>query len=306
MRKALLLSILVMLTAVVAVADTPAAQSKLTAAQIVDKNVAARGGLQAWKSVQTLTMTGKMEAGGNQRPTLPVPGVKHGGPQMPRTRSIDQVQLPFTMDLKRGRKQRIELQFNGQTAVQVYDGTNGWKVRPFLNRNDVEPFTADELKAASGQFDLDGPLVDYAAKGIKVDLVGMEKVDDHDTYKLKLTLKNGDTRNIWIDASTFLETKIEGTPRRLDGKYHPVEIYYKDFRAVNGLTFPHILETKVLPIAGPTRGPVSATPSSVEKIMIENVSVNPKLEDALFTKPQAQGGVNAKQPSKPAAGHSLP
>ncbi len=50
-----------------------ASQSKLSAAAIVDKNVAARGGLQAWRTVQTLSLAGKLGAGGNRRATLPVP-----------------------------------------------------------------------------------------------------------------------------------------------------------------------------------------------------------------------------------------
>jgi len=63
------------------------------------------------------------------------------------------------------------------------------KLRPFLNRREVEAYTADEMKVASMQADLDGPLVDYAAKGTKVELAGMEKVEDRDTYKLTLTMK---------------------------------------------------------------------------------------------------------------------
>ena len=116
------------------------------------------------------------------------------------------------MELKRPRKMRFELQFNGQTAVQVFDGANGWKLRPFLNRRVVEPFTTEEMKAASLQPDLGGPLVDYAAKGTHIELAGMEKVEDRDTYKLKLTLKNGQAVHVWIDAQTFLESKIEGQP----------------------------------------------------------------------------------------------
>src|SRR5256885_16220321 len=45
--------------------ETPS-QAKLSAAAIVDKNVAARGGLQAWRAVQTLSMEGKLGAGGNR------------------------------------------------------------------------------------------------------------------------------------------------------------------------------------------------------------------------------------------------
>ena len=56
-----------------AAAENPLAQTKLSAAEIVDKNVAARGGLQAWRAVQTLSFAGNMGAGGNRRATLPLP-----------------------------------------------------------------------------------------------------------------------------------------------------------------------------------------------------------------------------------------
>jgi hypothetical protein len=179
-------------------ADVPPA--KLSAEQ-GEKNIAARGGLQAWRAVQTLSMSGKMQAGGNERPSKSAPGVRTGGGQMPR-RPAEQAELPFRMELKRVRKSRLELDFHGQTAIQIYDGANGWKLRPFLNRHEVEPYTADEMKAAALQ-------------------------------------------RVWVDAKAFLETKIEGTPRRLDGKFHPVEVYYRDYKPTNGLLIPYLLETKV-------------------------------------------------------------
>jgi hypothetical protein len=73
------------------------------------------------------------------------------------------------MDLQRPHKQRFELLFNGQTALQVYDGVNGWKLRPYLNRREIELFSSDELKVASTQAELDGYLIDYATKGTQVD-----------------------------------------------------------------------------------------------------------------------------------------
>src|SRR5580700_9238145 len=172
--------------------DIPPVRVNLTAAAIVEKNVVARGGLQAWRGVQTMSMEGKLGAGGNQRAALPVPVPGRNANQtiLP-PRPAQEVQLPFVMELKRPRKMRIELTFNGQTAVQVFDGSNGWKLRPFLNRREVEPYTPDEMKAASMQEDLDGPLVDYAAKGTHVEMAGTEKVENRDNYKLKLTMKNG-------------------------------------------------------------------------------------------------------------------
>lgn len=285
-RKSMLGCCLLLAGAVVvsAAEATAPTGSKLSASAIVYKNVAARGGLQAWRSVQTMTLTGKLGAGGNRRAALPVAGssaaTNKGGLA---ARPAEEVFLPFVMELKRPRKMRFELQFNGQTAVQVFDGANGWKLRPFLNRHDIEPYTTEEMKMASMQADLDGPLVDYAAKGTQVELAGSEKVEDRDTYRLKLTMKNGQTTQVWVDAQTFLEAKMEGQPRRLDGVDHPVEVYFRDYRPVNGLQIPYVLETKVLPVSHTALG-YRDPPVPPEKTVIEKVVVNPKLDETLFSK----------------------
>jgi hypothetical protein len=265
-------------------ADTSSAPAGLSAAQIVDKNVAARGGLQAWRTVQTLSLEGKMGVGGNQRAVLPVPTPhsKELANTLPR-RPSEEVQLPFVMEMKRPRKVRLELQIPGQPAVQVYDGANGWKLRPFLNRREIEPFSEEELKIASDQEDLDGPLVDYLAKGTRVELDGTEKVEGRDTYRLRVMEKTGHAFDVWIDAKTFLETKIEGQPRRLDGTAHPVEVYYRDYRTVDGLQFPFVLETRVVPVGKNSLG-MRDTPVPPETIVIDKVVVNPKVEEKLFSK----------------------
>ena len=275
----------------IAVIGANAQQATLPATEIVSRNVAARGGLQAWRAVQTLSFSGKMQAGGDNRPSLPKVGSRREQ-KVATPRPTAQVELPFKMEMKRTRKLRVELQFNGQTAIQVYDGVNGWKMRPFLNRRDYEPYTAEETKAASEQADLDGPLVDYAAKGTIVEVAGMEKVNGRDNYRLKLTLKSGYSFHVWIDAQTFLESKIEGTPRRLDGEDRPIDIYMTDYRSTNGLMIPYVLETKVV-----TPAPVAvekASPQySAEAITIEEVQLNPQLEDSLFTKPKSEVAVSA-------------
>ena len=285
-RKSLgVCSIVAFVVSIALAADARPPREALSAAQIVDKNVAARGGLQAWRAVQTLSLEGKLGAGGNQRATLALPGSgeKTKGMITPR-RPAQEVELPFLMQLKRGRKMCFELQFAGKTAIEVYDGTNGWKLRPFLNRLEVEPFSSEEVKLASEQSDLDGYLVDYAAKGSRVEFDGLEKVEGRDSYKLKVTERNQQTHHVWIDAETFLESKIEGQPRRLDGAEHPVEVYYRDYRTVDGLEIPFVLETRVLPLGRNALG-VRDTPAPPEKIIIEKVEVNPKLEESRFQKP---------------------
>jgi outer membrane lipoprotein-sorting protein len=261
------------------------APTNVSAAQIVEKHVAARGGLQAWRSLETLSVTGKMDAGAGDSALrsdkiarLGVGAtVKHAPPggAVPADKAgPKQVQLPFTLEMKRPRKSRLELQFAGKTAVQVFDGTNGWKIRPFLNRNDADPFTAEELKSEADQPDMEGPLVDYAAKGTKVVLAGMEPVDGHDAYKLKLTTKSGKVQHIWIDARSFLDVKVQGTPRRFDGRMRDVFVYQRDFKTVGGLNIPHEYETAVDGV------------TQTHKMFFESVKVNASLDDALFSKPQ--------------------
>ena len=242
---------LVSVAASAAVSPTATSKGKLTATQIVGKNVAARGGLKAWRAVNTLTLAGRMEAGGTKNS-----------------------ELPFVMKMKRSHKSRLEIRFQEQTSVQAYDGAQGWKVRPFLGREDIEPFTSDEAKAAAAWQELDGPLVDYVNKGTKVALQGTESVEDHRAYKLKLTMKNGEQRHVWVDAASFLELKIDGEPRKLDGKLHNVAIYYRDYKTEKGLTLAHVLDTVV------------EGDKQHHKMFIDQVKVNQPMEDILFSKSQ--------------------
>jgi hypothetical protein len=98
-------------------------------------------------------------------------------------------------------------------------------------------------------------------------------------------LKSGQTQNIWIDAETFLETKIEGQPRRLDGTLHPVEVYYRDYRPVSGLQIPFVIETHVLAVSQ-TAMHLRDTPVPPEQMVFEKIVVNPKLDASLFARPE--------------------
>src|SRR5437773_8266228 len=306
-KAPLFLSILLgagLVPALAAAESKSATSGGLSAAQIVDKHVAAWGGLQAWRAVQTLSVAGKLEAGSGDSPArsakLAREGLgasgRRGASAVPRAADSDktagtqQVQLPFRLEMKRPRKSRLEVDFAGKTAVQVYDGQNGWKLRPYLNRDDVEPFTADEAKGEASKSDLEPPLVDYAAKGSQVALEGIEPIEGHNAYRLKLTLKNGDVEHVWIDAQSFLDVKVEGTPRRIDGKMRAVWIYQRDFRSVKGLMVPYLYET------------ANEGSPRTHRILSESVAVNNPLDDSRFAKPQVLVAGSAPQaaPAKPA------
>ncbi len=280
-RKTFLLSLALSLTSFSTL--PAAAQAKLTAAQVVEKNIAARGGAQAWHGVQTMSWSGKMDAGAGDSVERSRRYAQNQGHLNRMTHenvagdnADNQVQLPFKHEMKRPNKSRTEIEFAGKTAVQVFDGSSGWKYRPFLNRNDVEPFSADEAKMESQEPGIGGYLVDYAAKGSKVDLDGMEKVEGRDAYKLKVTTKTGNVKYVWVDAQNFLDVKVSGEPRRMDSKMHNVYVYQRDFRVVQGVKVPFVLETAVDGYR------------ETHKTVLETVAVNPKLDDSRFVKPQSK------------------
>jgi len=267
------------------IASSAAPVATLTAAQIADRHIAARGGLQAWHGVQTMSWSGKLEVGFADSVARSQRYVSNAIPRGPKveqmalksaqknTESQKQVELPFLLEMKRPEKSRIEIEFAGKTAVQVFDGKAGWMKRPYLNRDDWEPFSQEQTRASAGKWDLDGPLLDYASKGTTVTLDGIEPVEGRDAYKLKLTMKGGDVRHVWIDSHSFLDVKVEGTPRRMDGRMRSVWVTQRDFRTVQGVTVPFVLETAV-----------DGYPDT-HKMTIDKVDLNPVLGDALFVRP---------------------
>jgi hypothetical protein len=251
------------------------AAAPLPVEQILARNAAARGGLQAWRKVRSVSMAGEMDANKPlaSRPDYHPPGLipKHPAPAAASADNANKViELPYRLEMKRPLKVRLEIDVNGQTAVQVYDGVRGAKIRPFLGRTTPEAFTAAELELAAAEQELDGPLIDHERKGTRVTLEGIEKVQGAEAYKLKLTFKNGTVRHLWVDATSFLDIKMDGS-RRLDGKTRGVETYLRNYQAVNGLMFPMLTETVIEGVPGST------------KLTVASVSVNPSLDDSRFS-----------------------
>lgn len=260
---------------------------KLTVTQVIEKHVAARGGLQAWRAVTSMSWNGKMEVGfadsaARSQRYVSNSMARTGKMQRmaifdeeKRAQSAKQVELPFVMEMKRPAKSRVELEFAGKTSIQVYDGKDGWMKRPYLNRDDWEPFSPEQAKSQAEKSGLDNPLFDYSAKGTTVALEGVEPVEGHNAYKLKLTLKSGEVQHVFIDAQSFLDVKVEGTPKRMDGKMRTVWVYQRDFRSVNGVMVPFVLETAVDGYR------------DTHKMTIEKAVLNPQLDDALFVRPKS-------------------
>ena len=233
--------------AVVALAALVPVLSAQSVDDIIAKNIQARGGMDKLKSIKSIKTTATMTVG----PGMEAPGV---------------------MVLKRPEMARLEFTIQGLTAVQAYDGSKAWQIMPFMGKKDAELMSGDETKEMEETADLDGPLVDYKTKGNTVELIGKEKIEGTDAYKIKVTLKNGDVQTEYIDADSFLEIKEE-TKRMVRGTEKEFESSIGDYKEVDGIIFPFAVESGI-------KGT-----DQKQKITISKIELNVPADDTIFKMP---------------------
>jgi hypothetical protein len=169
---------------------------------------------------------------------------------------------------------RLEFSFQGTTSVFAYDGKTSWQVAPLQGQFEPQAMPP-ELDATSGadQRDLEGPLVDWRKKGHVVELVGREKVDGKEAWKLKVTLAGGTVRHDYVDVETHRIVRSD-VLRRIRGHMVEMQNRFSDFREVSGLVFPHAVT-----VQGKDR------PQAL-KVVVEKIELDPVLDEASFRMPQ--------------------
>ncbi|GAB3709393.1 hypothetical protein GCM10027592_45500 [Spirosoma flavus] len=213
-----------------------------TVDEIVDKHVAALGGkdkLSGVKSVYT-----------------------------ERSLSVQGMDIPTKSTVVVGKAMRTESSVMGNSMVQVVDGSTGWMIRPAMmgGSGDPEDMPADQVKQQMGQLDPFGPLVNYKDKGNKVELVGKEKVDGKDAYHLKVTTKEGNVVDEFVDADSYLINKIKMTMNGQSG-----EISLSNYKEKDGIKFPNTMEMN--------------SPQGALTFTTEKITINGPVDDAIFKKP---------------------
>ncbi|MGH9389710.1 MAG: hypothetical protein ACRD1Z_08855 [Vicinamibacteria bacterium] len=230
-----------------AAAGFAASASAQSLDEIVAQHVQALGGIERLRAIQSLRMSGRVTAGGGREALV-------------------------VREILRPDKIRTEFTLQGVTGVYAFDGERGWKVAPFEGSYAPEPMEEEEASQAADQADIEGPLVDWKAKGHRVALVGKETLEGRDVYKLEVTLEGGSMMQQYLDATTFLRVRTEST-RLVRGHRVELETTFDDYRSVQGVFFPHSIET------GAVGRPRRLT------IRVEEIEVNPPLDESGFRMP---------------------
>lgn len=223
--------------------------SAQTVEEVISNYVEARGGLNKIKAVKSERVTGIISFGPD-------------------------ADGPFFVERKRPLKMHMEITLNGQTLIRTYDGKSaGWVYNPFTPSPTVQPMSEADLRGIFDEADFDGPFVDYKDKGNQIEFVDKEEILGAPAYKLKVTSKIGDVSFFYFDATTSLLLKWEGM-RRIEDKDIPWESFFHDYREVDGLKYPFLIESD------------APGTNQTQRITAENIEVNIPIGDSHFAKPE--------------------
>ena len=215
--------------------------------EVLSKHQAAMGSPEKWSAVKSLVMKNKF--------------------------SVQGMDIESKTSVLVGQGFRTDVEVMGNKIITAIQGESGWMMRPAMMGGTGEPevMPADQVKMAASQKNIGSTLIIAQKEGAKIDLVSKEKLDGADVYLLKVTKASGDESQVYLSASTYFIVKVTGKIKA-NGQEVDTEVNFSNYKAVDGLYFPHTMET-----ASPMGGMMT-----VETVSIE---INPSIESNIFTKP---------------------
>jgi len=220
-----------------------------TVDQITKRHIQALGGAEALKAIKSLRITAKMVMG---------PGME----------------MPMTVEIKKPGKARVEMTAMGQPIITVLNGKDSWMVNPMMGSSEPTPMPADMISKTEDQASqFEGPLVNYKERGCTLDLVGKEKQEGGDAYKLKLVDKGGQESFYFVDADSYLISRAN-TRVKAQGQEMNVTVKIGNYKPVAGIMFSHSMDISI-----------EGMPMT-QNMTIEKIEVNPVIEDSRFDAPK--------------------
>jgi hypothetical protein len=182
-----------------------------TVEEVVAKHIAAIGGADNWKKVNSMVIEGAVNVMGTD------------------------VSIKVTQEHNKGTRQDISVA--GMNGFVITTPTEGWTFIPFQGQQKPEPMTADDIKESLDDLDIQGSLLDYKAKGHIAELLGTEEIEGSECYKVKVTRKNSGEQTYFIDKSSYMIIRSV-TKRKAMGQEMDMNVDYSDYREVEGVKVP--------------------------------------------------------------------
>ncbi|MEX0635177.1 MAG: hypothetical protein WD135_00305 [Ferruginibacter sp.] len=204
---------------------------------ILNKHISAMGGIEKLNSLKTVKMEGNLNVQGTD--------------------------VAIVMTTKHQEGLRMDMEIMGSSNYQLANKTKGWVFMPIMGQTEPQEMTPDQFSGIANQFDIRGALVDYKAKGITVELVGDDKVDNNDAFKLKVT-RDGKVTHMFVDAKTFFVLKSTSKVAGPEGEVDMESVFADYKQNADGYWFPYSIT------------------SSNGTIVFDKISTNVAVDNKLF------------------------
>lgn len=179
--------------------------------EVINKHIEALGGKVNLSKIQNVVMEGSL--------------------------NIQGAEISLTMVQVNNKLNRQDITAMGMHGFDMLTDKDGWSYMPFQGMQKPEPKTADEVKESQSDLDVAGPLVDYAAKGHQLELLGKDDVEGTACYKIKATLASGKVITFFIDpASSMIIRTTE--KRKFNGQEADLQTDFSDYKDVEGVKMP--------------------------------------------------------------------
>ena len=179
-----------------------------TVDEVINKHIEAMGGRENLSKIKNIVMEGSLNYQGTD--------------------------IGIVITTVNNKLNRQDITVNGMQGFDMLTEKEGWAYMPFMGMQKPEPKTPEEVKENQADMDLAGPLVDYVAKGHKVELTGKEVVDGKNCYKIKLNLAGGKVLILYVDVvSNLINRTID--KRKVNGQEIDLQTDLADYKEVEGV-----------------------------------------------------------------------
>lgn len=183
-----------------------------TVDEVINKHIAAMGGKENLNKIQNVVMEGSL--------------------------NIQGTDIALTLTQVNNKLARQDISAMGMKGFDMLTDKEGWAYMPFQGMQKPEPKTADEVKESQPDLDIAGPLVDYAVKGHKVELLGKEDVEGTECFKIKASLAGGKEVTFFIDPVSHLIIRSKDK-KKFNGQEQEMTTDLSDYKDVEGVKMPH-------------------------------------------------------------------